>query len=98
MKKLFLFILPLLLIPFPAAAATINAASCSYDDMLTAINSAQSGDTVLIPAGKCTWSNQLVITKGVYLIGAGQGNATIDVIQNNEIDVFDVVFVASRFT
>jgi len=52
-------------------AATINANSCSYADVSAAINSAQSGDIVNVPAGNCTWNSQLVITKGIVLKGAG---------------------------
>ena len=32
---------------------------------------------MIIPAGQATWSNQLVITKGINLIGAGIGNTII---------------------
>jgi hypothetical protein len=46
-------------------------------DVQAAIVSAQSGDTVRVPAGNCTWDSQLIITKGIYLIGAGQGNTNI---------------------
>jgi len=56
-------------------ASIIHAASCSYADVSAAIASAQSGDTVMIPVGHCTWSSGLTITKGIYLLGAGD-NAT----------------------
>jgi len=58
-------------------AATINAASCSYADVSAAITSASTEDTINIPAGSCTWSSTLKITKGVNLIGAGKDNLTI---------------------
>jgi hypothetical protein len=60
-----------------AKAATIHAASCSYADVSTAIASAQSGDTVIVPAGNCTWSSGLTITKGIYVLGAGAGATNI---------------------
>ncbi len=56
-----------------ACGETINAASCSQADVQAAIDSASGGDTVNVPAGSCTWSNRLVITKGIKLIGAGDG-------------------------
>jgi hypothetical protein len=58
----------------PAAGATITATSCSASAVQTAINSAANGDTVLIPAGTCTWSSRVSLNasvKSVYLRGAG---------------------------
>jgi len=59
------------------SGGTIYALSCSYTDVSNAINSANIGDTVRVPAGTCTWSNSLLITKGIKLMGAGIGNTTI---------------------
>jgi PKD repeat protein len=56
---------------------TITAASPSYADVKAAVDSAVSGDTVIVPAGSATWNSQLVITKGIYLIGAGMANTVI---------------------
>ncbi|MGZ3770150.1 MAG: hypothetical protein ACXVCP_14555 [Bdellovibrio sp.] len=56
-------------------AATVAAASCSYDDISAAINSASINDTVNVPAGSCTWSQTLIISKGISLIG-GHGGVT----------------------
>ena len=58
-------------------AATINAASCKYSDVLSAYNSAKSGDIVAVPSGSATWSNTLVISKSVTLRGAGIGQTII---------------------
>jgi hypothetical protein len=55
----------------PAQAATINAASCSRAAVASAIASASPGDTVLVPAGTCSWSGGLSIS-GIQLIGAGK--------------------------
>ena len=55
----------------------IRAASPSFADVSVAVFKAKAGDTVIVPAGKATWANQLVITKGVNLIGAGIGNTII---------------------
>jgi hypothetical protein len=58
-------------------AATRAAASCSYADVSSAVTAASPGDTVTVPAGSCTWSSTLAITKGISLLGAGTGNTTI---------------------
>jgi hypothetical protein len=60
----------------PAQAATIAAVSCSRTDVGNAVASAADGDTVNIPAGICSWTTTLAITKGIRLVGAGAG-ATI---------------------
>ncbi len=54
-------------------AATINAASCQQADVQSAITAASAGDTVTVPAGKCTWNATVTIDKGLSLIGAGSG-------------------------
>lgn len=56
---------------------TITAASPSFADVSAAIALANSGDTVIVPAGAATWSSQLAVTKAIRLIGAGVGNTTI---------------------
>jgi hypothetical protein len=63
--------------PSHAPGTGITAASPSYADVAAAIAIAKSGDTVIVPAGAATWNNQLVITKGICLIGAGIGNTVI---------------------
>jgi len=61
----------------PLWAATINAASCSRNDVGTAVASASNGDTVVVPAGICTWATQLNVTVGITLKGAGIDQTTI---------------------
>jgi len=56
---------------------TITAASPSYADVSAAVSAAISGDTVIVPAGSATWNNNLVIKKGIFLIGAGIGQTVI---------------------
>ena len=57
-----------------AEAATIAAASCSSLHVQTAITSAAAGDTVVVPAGNCTWTSTVRITsKALTLRGAGVG-------------------------
>jgi len=50
---------------------TITAASCSSSDVQAAINSAKDGDTVLIPAGTCTWLSPVTVSTAITLQGAG---------------------------
>jgi len=59
-------------------AATVDAASCSQDDVQTAIDSAIRGDTVKIPAcAETTWDTAVTITKSITLQGAGAGLTNI---------------------
>ena len=86
-----LFLIPFLL-PLPAAAATINAASCSQQDVQAAIDLASNGDIVTVPEGNCVWVSgrrfvdsgyyrypSLGINKSVVLIGAGADKTFISV-------------------
>jgi hypothetical protein len=58
-----------------ANANVIQAASCSQADVQSAINFAQDGDTVFVPAGECTWNSSVSIqNKTITLIGAGSAN------------------------
>lgn len=54
-----------------AYGATINAASCSYSDVQSAINSANNDDIVEIPNGVCTWTSTITIDKSIKLKGSG---------------------------
>ena len=49
----------------------IYADSPSLADVQAAIAAASPGQTVIVPAGSATWNSQLIITKGIRLIGAG---------------------------
>ena len=77
---------------FNVNAATINATSCSQNDVQTAINSASDGDTVIVPAGICTWTTihqntpavTIPNTKGITLLGAGIDQTII--IDNTDTD------------
>jgi hypothetical protein len=55
----------------------IGAASPSYTDVRTAISSARSGDTVVIPAGSATWASALSVPAGISLMGSGIGKTVI---------------------
>ena len=68
-------VFPLILLCFactlPAFATTRNAASCSSTDVQSAISSASSGDTVVLPATcSATWSSPVTISgKSITLLG-----------------------------
>jgi len=70
MKK-YLPIIFLLFMASPCHADVHTADSCSLADVSTAITAASSGDTVIVPAGSCTWDTGLTITKGIILQSAG---------------------------
>jgi hypothetical protein len=57
-----------------AEAQTVSATSCGSSDVQTAINNATEGQTVTIPAGKCTWTSGVTISgKGITVSGSGAG-------------------------
>jgi len=70
-------ILAVLCFVIPSNAQTVSANSCSQTDVQNAIASAPRGATVTVPAGSCTWSSTVTITKGLTLTGAGAGNTII---------------------
>ena len=61
----------------PTQAATYAAADCSRNEVGNKVVLATDGDTVTIPPGDCSgataWTTKLSITKGIKLLGAGQG-------------------------
>jgi hypothetical protein len=58
-----------------------NAASCEQSDVQAAIDLAEDGDTVMVPAGSCTWSGSITIhDKSLNVIGPGKDNITITVL------------------
>ena len=55
-------------------ATTHTTVSCNASDVQASINSASNGDTVIIPAGTCTWTSGVTISgKGIAIQGAGSG-------------------------
>lgn len=56
---------------------TVTAASCSYNDVLSAVTAVPSGGTVEIPSGSCTWASTMNITKAMTLEGAGSSSTVI---------------------
>jgi hypothetical protein len=64
-------------LPAISMAAVRSAASCSYSDVSAAYGAASAGDTVAIPAGQCTWSSTLGVSKAITLMGAGKDSTVI---------------------
>jgi hypothetical protein len=71
-------IVTLLLCCLPAHANTITAASCSQADVQKAITLANTGDTVIVPGGSCSWGPNawpsavnIPSNKGITLDGGG---------------------------
>jgi chitodextrinase len=58
-------------------AATHTAASCNLSDVQAAITTAITGDTVVIPAGTCSWTSGLSLSKGIHLKGVSKGAVTL---------------------
>ena len=58
-------------------AATVNAASCSRTAVESAVVASTYGDTVIVPAGSCTWASTLTVTRAITLQGAGIDSTTI---------------------
>ena len=52
-------------------ADIIYAASCSQEDVQAAIDLANDGDIVIVPAGTCTWDSAVSFYKSITVQGAG---------------------------
>ena len=73
-----LFALAVILWSASAQAATRTAASCSRTDVANAISAAADGDTVVVPAGNCTWTSTITLSnKSISILGAGIGSTVI---------------------
>jgi hypothetical protein len=61
-----------------SAEGTYTAASCNWSDVNAVINgpthTAVNGDTIVVPAGSCTWTSGLSIKAGITLTGSGTPN------------------------
>lgn len=70
----------LLLVAIPLWAGTYTATDCNYSSVNTIVNgpthTAVSGDTIIIPAGTCTWTSNLSVTVGITIQGTGTPNTT----------------------
>src|SRR5262245_41205359 len=76
-----LLALLLLLIASPVAAATITATSCNNTSaqphVQNAVTSAVNGDTIVLPAGTCSWSVNITTSKRLKFQGNGIGSTII---------------------
>jgi hypothetical protein len=71
-------IIALLSVPVALWADAHSAASCTLEDVQTAINAAIDNDTVTIPAGMCAWTGAVIWSnKNISVIGAGIGQTII---------------------
>lgn len=93
----FALLTALSLSPVASTAATINASSCSQTHVSDAISSAANGDTVLVPAGTCSWSG-LSISKPLHLKGAGVGKTNITISGNTVTKQSGGIIRVSDFT
>jgi hypothetical protein len=86
MRKIFLF---LALVSNSAFATTWNAPSGNLSDVQRTVNSASSGDTVIIPSGAFVWNGTLSINKSLILQGQGETSTFINratpISQTNEL-------------
>jgi len=73
-----------------AQAKTITALTPSFFDVNKAIGSAVDGDTVIIPAGKATWTTQLALDKGITLMGQTTTNSAAGTAVDNTIIVYNL--------
>jgi hypothetical protein len=62
------------------SGSTVTAASCQESAVNAVINgpthTAVNGDTIVIPAGTCTWTSPLSIQVGITLTGSGTPNTS----------------------
>ncbi len=72
-----------------SAATTITAASCSQADIQFAINVAQNGDTVMVPAGNCSWTSPLSLSKAIRL----QASGTVTIVDDS-LDPSDLLSIS----
>jgi hypothetical protein len=77
-------------------AATITAASVSFDDVSAAVASAVDGDIVMIPAGTATWTSTFTLTKGITLLGASSVQWAITTATGASLGVNANTFTSSQ--
>jgi len=71
----------------PTSAADIAATSCAAVDIQSAIDTAGTGDTVLLPACTQTWAQTVrIVAKAITLQGAGQDQTMITDMTGNAWD------------
>jgi hypothetical protein len=87
-----LLLISMLLIPTLAIADTHTAASCENKvgqlDVQAAVDLATAGDTVVIPAGTCTWDTKVTVTAAITITGQNNTSPTITAAAN--VSLFDI--------
>jgi hypothetical protein len=101
MRKLLQFLF-LIMISQAAWSATYTAASCSSSAVTAAINSAVNGDTVLVPAGSCSWSATISTSKAISILACGSpdypgGCTGTTTITNNANPIIQISNTGSNF-
>ena len=64
--------------PDRVEAATRVAAGCGQTDIETAISAASDGDTIIVPAGTCTWTSQILVDDDKGLVIQGHSESRYD--------------------
>lgn len=88
-------ILGLVLLSTNSWAATHTAASCSFTNVTSAISSSSNGDTVVVPAGSCSWSAEVSIDKSITLQGSG---SDLTIISNASLGIHAPYVKITGFT
>lgn len=94
-QLVFLFLYQLL-VPVPALAKTIMAATCSAADVNQAIAQAAEGDTVMVPAGTAAWGG-VDVNRAITLKGAGP-DATIIALRGTAVTISSSRAIVRDFT
>lgn len=96
-------ILPILLIfvisfSTKAPAELIFAKTCSKADVQFAIDRASSGDTIFIPAGRCEWTEKIMVPDEKRIIIKGAGNSSTVIEWKGANEAIDLGRSGSRLT
>jgi hypothetical protein len=86
----------LIIISASAHAASFTAGSCSQANVQSAINLATDGDTVVIPAGTCSWTSGISFSKGIRLQGVSKGAVTLSYNAGSSATLLSITANASR--
>ena len=92
MRKLLIIFIYLMAISFCVYADDVVADSCSRAHIQAAISAANTGDTIVIPAGDCTFDSPYIVSvysKVLSFRGAGSGNT---ILRNTSTITFHAMF------
>jgi hypothetical protein len=97
-RRLYLALLAILGASTPSGAAIRNATSCSRAAVQAAVDSAVSGDIVVVPAGSCTYTAAVSIPNGKNITIQGAGINITTISSAGMTQVFHLNNTASRIT